>query len=1540
MNNILQRIITIGLVILTIFYAERAFAQVFAISEVDTTSFPWVKASFKATDHLNNFYEDLVPADFNVIEDGRSKNATLNVDCQADTVDPAVSVVLIVDISTSMDEVPPDDPNNERYFDWVIEGIETFLNKLNFANGSQASLVCFNGDSQIRCGWTIDKEELLDSLELTQVYGKTIYDMPIVHPWASAPVLLRQRPTDVRRIMIFLTDGVPTVEPGDTLAEKVQDVNAQFYAITLRTSMHHSLEEISRETAGAAYEVYTKEDLAEIYELIALEVQTTQQCILSWLSHYGCDESSRKRDLSITFNRPANNITKNRQYLAPPSSVAEVDYQSFVSFGDPAINNSTTRQITIKPEVGPLVLTGSSISPPDFFDVIDWGGYSQGDTIHVGEEIVITVRFTQKNTKDYRKATLLFEGSPCPPIVTMVGGVSQVMVVEPNGGEVFSTCETVQINWTGVEANKPVDIYYKSEHKPNWTLIKSNATGLSYNWKPPEQGVQYSIRIVVSPESSYLCAASGGGPEDDIGTSLAVTNDDLYVYVAGSFKDVADFEDETLASYRNEDILVLKYDTDCNLICATKAGGPGADVANGVCVGPDGYAYVTGVCYDGAQFGALRPSMDSPTNPYLFVAKYPPNCGSPTIDIIGSKGVYTTFEAKGLRIRYDNGEIHILGKYKRQLQDRGFQLPDKGDRENWFIAIYDAASLDLKSLTPTYQEYDDWSDICDYDGDGNRYCTGSFEGTSNDYGAPLVSKGKKDVFLSKYGGKPGSEDESDAVFSVLEPILEFRSANVDLGACMLGANVTQTKYDELCNANGLPITIARTRIEPADREFLLSRDIVGQEIAPGECLDLEIEFNPADIGDRNATLFVEGECAREISLPLKGTGFCSGEAKTPIDMGSVNVNMKAELVVDSIFWNTNGQLVRIRPTIIGDNAADFQIKYPDDSDVTEIPVDAPPNDFVDLKVIFIPSAPGPRIAQIKWNLPQGCDDVRSDLTGIGINAEITVSAVDWDERRLGTVSDSFLVVSNNSELKATVEEIKFENPSDGVITINADYPIDIPANDTIRVPVSFAPTAEEVYSNNVLVKIQALDESLIAALRGVGVIPKIETEWICDQGTKIGETSNATLEIINPSESMDLYIEDIALDSPSGEFAFAVGAILQDIVIPKNGGSEILTVEFTPTAGGLRYAQVDIEHDAAWGPELEPRKTKTLAISCEGLGVSAEAELDFGAMLLCESEDMILTIGNNGGSSPLEITEFYFENDADGDSSAFNVQLPDGFVVDPNDSKSIIITFTPEAYKEYSTTLRLVNSFDADLSVDLSGFGEKFHLYTTENEIKEVPGKEFKVPISLKLPELSQKVDEIVVRIRYNHMMCEHVSNYIDGHLSNWNWDKPVYPEPGLIEYRGEAGSGKVIDPPFDQKIFSIKFQLYLDSVSATPIVFLPVHGVCQVQDTLGATVTLKDICYLKGRLVVVGKPYLLKEPVPNPAADAFNLSFQVGLKGQTTVEIYNAMGALVATLVDEKLLEGEYNINASAAGLPSGAYHLIMRSGSFVDTKRLIISK
>jgi photosystem II stability/assembly factor-like uncharacterized protein len=98
---------------------------------------------------------------------------------------------------------------------------------------------------------------------------------------------------------------------------------------------------------------------------------------------------------------------------------------------------------------------------------------------------------------------------------------------------------------------------------------------------------------------------------------------------------------------------------------------------------------------------------------------------------------------------------------------------------------------------------------------------------------------------------------------------------------------------------------------------------------------------------------------------------------------------------------------------------------------------------------------------------------------------------------------------------------------------------------------------------------------------------------------------------------------------------------------------------------------------------------------------------------------------------------------------------------------------------------------------------------------------------------------------------------------------------------------------------------------------------------------------------VEIGTPtkFYLEQNFPNPFNPVTTIKFSIPAVGtrlalSVQLKVYDVLGKEVATLVNEEKTEGSYEVDFNASDLASGIYYYELRSGEFVETKKMILLK
>lgn len=91
-----------------------------------------------------------------------------------------------------------------------------------------------------------------------------------------------------------------------------------------------------------------------------------------------------------------------------------------------------------------------------------------------------------------------------------------------------------------------------------------------------------------------------------------------------------------------------------------------------------------------------------------------------------------------------------------------------------------------------------------------------------------------------------------------------------------------------------------------------------------------------------------------------------------------------------------------------------------------------------------------------------------------------------------------------------------------------------------------------------------------------------------------------------------------------------------------------------------------------------------------------------------------------------------------------------------------------------------------------------------------------------------------------------------------------------------------------------------------------------------------------KGRKIPEG--YSLMQNYPNPFNPSTVIEFRIMQEGNTSLRVYDLLGREVAVLVNGRLNPGNHRAVWDASGCPSGIYFYSLKSGNYMETKKMLL--
>lgn len=1500
---------------------------------------------------------------------------------------PAVRVILVIDNSFSMAEPAGKDEQFTR-MQVVKNGAKAFVNEVDYIPPTGVAVVSFATEAQLRHPFSNNPASLETAIDGIEPAGNTNYDDVFFNNIAGAIALFRSDPYEppaVRRVLIFLTDGSPSM--GDLLdpakknpfmlrvKDSLDKYNITMFAITAFMKMNPDLRTWSSQTGGRTFEVLSQnpnEEMEAIYREIANLLSKRKLCWLEWTSMFGCSEESRFR--TVEMELPKEKLKSSKQYTAPDSSVASVRVsKTGLSFGNPPPNGTVQQKVTLTAVNSPV-----TISNP-VFAAINCGTYqiispTPPFTINKGESREVTIEFKQGPAQVYCPSSLTLTGDPCAPTqIALFGGVNTVQLLEPSPttASVLSSCEDINVVYDGVvPITKPILIEYSSNNGLTWATLSENATGGNYVWPSatlkllPKDG-KFKLRLTEKADDKYLWAKSGGGPSSDSAFTIQIGANDDDLFIAGIFKNSINFgaPNTQLTNSQSTDFggFVAKYSAiSSNAIWATPFTSTkllkttAATCNNKKDDNQRIYAvgYFTGV----AKIGSQEKQASDNTKLSMFMAVLSPN-GSVSNAIHLGYTDNAQGEIYATNVAYDatKNSVYVRGFARGKIaysNAQGNQILDMNSATEWgeFMAEFDEQGLLLKVQYGVLGSITTWAKPSVTDQNKNKYETGTYSGTKAFSGTTdLISGGSSDVFVSKYGFIQGSKSESVVPFdiSVAKLAMVNNKTTFDLGAVAVG----NTLLSPINQAEGLgnegSIKTVITKVELSNpTEFKLLTDLVGLELPPNSAKELlEINCSPTATGVRCSDVTIYGECSDPVKFRVCVNGLppCTNEFLKDAAFEKTIINVTNTKTFNNAFVNLTNGLRSMKVYLSGDGAADF--KLVDGNGVpavaNEIFLSLKANEALNVKVNYLPTKEGISCAKINYEtLNFVCDIPFTTLCGEAIAPmDASIENKTWECQRPNDTLTKTVVFTNTGNLPVIIRNIVIDRTEFTIVGNTTNIPVGVGATHNIQ--VLFKPTNAATYSAIITATVGDVngatsDIQRTASLTGVGCEPKIELtkERECFPTVIIGQKDSETNAVtVTNTGNFTLNVTNVSV-APNTEFVITNAT---SFTLEPNGTHQI-DLEFTPNGSGRRTAMLTVTSDA-------PETSKQIEVC--GTGIPAGNAIDFGDVFYCDSKSLNRVFPSaQPVTSAMKITPSITGTD----QLSFSITPPIQDLPAGTTPQEWTITCTPKrggAILNAELTFNIENVGDTKFQLIGNPVTSQVSLIMDPKDIEQMPiglPQKFTINVNTDRSLDGLSMNTFTVELKYNPTMMYYKEGSFTAltTASEVTWALPQESESGVLSVTATTTK---FPSPGEKGLFSVELNAILgDSLAGSvesKIIFPPQFANCLV---LGANTSVtfenEKPCFSLGREVELGKQISAPIISPNPSAIKANIDFVVGIESNTMLYLVNQMGEKILTVLDEKLQKGAYSSTIDLSTIPSGVYHLVYKCGPYTFTQNMNIAK
>jgi hypothetical protein len=265
------------------------------------------------------------------------------------------------------------------------------------------------------------------------------------------------------------------------------------------------------------------------------------------------------------------------------------------------------------------------------------------------------------------------------------------------------------------------------------------------------------------------------------------------------------------------------------------------------------------------------------------------------------------------------------------------------------------------------------------------------------------------------------------------------------------------------------------------------------------------------------------------------------------------------------------------------------------------------------------------------------------------------------------------------------------------------------------------------------------------------------------------------------------------------------------------------------------------------------------------------------------------------------------------------------------------------------------------MTFDLTGVSDKRTLvFTSSTHVTAHGSDPFLVPLYSQTDLTPYQASGYSVRVQYDSVYLSLLDAYTRGTFTPNTYKTGVYGRPGhdtIVNYPGKesdkeklAGGGAGSTQP----LLLLKFQAQMNGED--PQTFAKEYIInyevalsdtkisvdCADQTFKAGGAQVLSICSLPHVGNQAGVPLVnYMEPAsPNPFNPSTTFEYDVAEEGLVTIEVFDELGNVVRTVVQEVAKPGYYTARLEANDLASGVYLIRMTNGAFHQTRRVILKK
>jgi hypothetical protein len=665
-----------------------------------------------------------------------------------------------------------------------------------------------------------------------------------------------------------------------------------------------------------------------------------------------------------------------------------------------------------------------------------------------------------------------------------------------------------------------------------------------------------------------------------------------------------------------------------------------------------------------------------------------------------------------------------------------------------------------------------------------------------------------------------------------------------------------------------------------------------------------------------------GPCDKPVSIAIVGSGGSVAElalSDTLLDFGSINVGDTVKLC----FSVTN---LSCLPAIFDSSilALPTPFRYTD-STLAHFPFHLANGATEILCVTYAPQKIDTSAVSIEVALSTS-KTTHFQLRGVGLASEIVLldSILDYGTVVRNTSKPLAIRVQNRGNLSA---QVNFALPN--LPFALAPNTFILAPGATQNVTVTFTPTALTRYSDSTIATWETSGLQMVR-LRGDGTEFGLMTNVLeVDFGDQhLNATASKDVKL-TATNGFTINVTGISYQGSTGPTTFP--ATLNGSSIASVIDTILCTITFKPTQENDYRDTINFVNTS-----------HPTSVIVTGRGVEAHPKvspdtIDFGKVQLGGSATKQVAIADIGGW-PLDVTQL---------RSASTLFVPENPLVRnpilPGQAKSYSIVFTPQIAKPVVSNL-FVSTTGPDSLRPVVMIGRGSLSPASQPDVglvvastKASIGDRILIPISItNIPSGSITLDSFRITLAYSPYVV-YLHNVVLGGTLGDGW---------------QATLSRLSDSLLSVKLFgsSRNFTkgvlLYLDAEAllgpfdSTQISIVESNPDNQLSTLASLGTLIVTDCGNQSTNVSFGGVTSMAQTLPNPANESAYLEFNLKSAGHARIDLFDPLGRIARTFIDEDITSGEHKLTVSLAGLPSGRYVYVLKTNEATVRRELILTR